>query len=245
VAATEEPEAPEPIEPAPEHDALATDAHARDLWSDDDDHATPPYVRYAQIGLIVLAVLVIGIVVLVNASKDDKDDKASNTDTSGQTADPADGTSGGTTKNAKPIWPKEVEGRPAALGKRGQTAPTVKSTANPGVYVWSDFDGWHMWVQGGLGMPERVTGTLTSNDPIARADLAVPDTGTVNVQGKTVTFDLDTTRGLTGMDFNTGFYGKRLVFLLNGPDGQPIDQQLIKTGSRSVAAVYPLVIEKA
>ncbi len=213
-------------------------ADAPDAW--DTEGTTPKRtVLYAQIGLVALILSLIVIVLVVKGGSDDaSDDK----DTAAKTTQP---TGTGTAKpNAKPAWPRAVEGRPTTLGKRGQKAPDITPKAKPGVYVWSDFDGWHMWIVGGTGMPATIDGTLTSNDPIARAELAVPDTGTVSTDGKVVTYSLDTSKPLSGIDFNTGFYGKRLVFTFNGPDG-PIDGKLLHTGSKAAAAVYPLVIDKA
>lgn len=212
-------------------------AEPADSWDTDD--ATPKRtVLYAQIGLVALILAIIVIVLVVKSGKDDDDATKDGTTKTTQAA-------GSTTKtNGKPAWPHEVEGRPATLGKRGQKAPDVTPKAKPGVYVWSDFDGWHMWIVGGAGMPAKIDGTLTSNDPIARADLAVPGTGTVGVDGKVASYSLDTSKPLSGIDFNTGFYGKRLVFTFNGPDG-PIDGKFLHTGSKSLPAVYPLVIDKA
>ena len=103
---------------------------------------------------------------------------------------PSSGASSGqttpTTKDGKPTkpdWPSAVKYRPPTLGKRGEKAPAVKVTAKPGVYVWEDFDGWHMWVVGGAGVPPKVTGLITSNAEFNRADLAVPGTGTVTKGG--------------------------------------------------------------
>lgn len=221
-----------------------------DAWADDgpdapaeagpDDATRKRNVLIAQVALVVVSLLVVAVVLIAN-NGDDSDSDASKSDAkTTTTVAGADGTAKG-----KAAWPSTVEGRPPALGKRGQTADKVDaSKAKPGVYVWSDFDGWHMWVVGGKGMPERLNGSLTSNDELSRADLAVPDTGTVEAKGVKANFDLDTTKGLTGMDFSTGFYGKRLVFTFEGPDG-PVDVALIKTGSKSAQGAYPLVIDKS
>ena len=229
-------------------DAIGGVDDADDAWADepvagapseaDADAQRKRYVLMAQIGLVVLSLIIVAIVLVTNGK--DSDSSKSDDKTTTTVEGSADGKD-----SEKAAWPKAVEGRPPTLGKRGQTADKVDaSKAKPGVYVWSDFDGWHMWVVGGKGMPERLTGTLTSNDELSRADVVTPDTGTVDIKGQEATFDLDTTKGLTGLDFSTGFFGRRLVFTFEGPDG-PIDTRLIVTGSKSTPSTYPLVIDKS
>ena len=217
-----------------------TDGELTDAWTDDDGSGQKRNVLIAQVAVVVLVLIVLGVVLVVHNHK--KSSNNASTDKNGLTSTTlgADGKTG----SGKASWPATVSGRPPTLGKRGEKAPDVKSTAKPGVYVWSDFDGWHAWVVSGPGMPGTVTGTLTSNDAISHATLATPGTGTVTVIGDAASFTFLTSRPVTGMDFNTGFYGKRLVFTFNGASG-PIDPKLIHTGSKGVSAVYPLVIDKA
>ena len=47
-------------------------------------------------------------------------------------------------KATKVTWPASYGGRPAGLGVVNQPASKVAVTASPGIYVWSDFDGWHL-----------------------------------------------------------------------------------------------------
>lgn len=217
------------------------DADAEDAWTAEPE-AKKNTVMIAQIALVVAVLVVVAIVLVAKSGKDDDNKSSSSATTTTLAGTPGTDASG---KPAKPAWPAAVQGRPPALGKRGEKAPDVKSTAKPGVYAWSDFDGWHVWVVPGAGVPQTVTGTLTSNDPFARADAARPGAGDVTVNGKTVDFNLKTDQGVNGVDFNTGFYGKRIVVIVNDPDGKALDPKLFKTGSKSVPAVYPLVIEKA
>lgn len=142
----------------------------------------------------------------------------------------------------KRAWPDAVGGRPAGLGQRDQTAADVTPTADPGVYVWNDFDGWHLWVVNGDGVPS-VSGTITSTDDISKAQLSQPGAGSVSVDGKTATFSLPDQPGLVGIDFEPGFFAKQLTITLQGPDG-PVDASLVTTGSATPVTKLPLVIDK-
>lgn len=193
-------------------------------------------IRIAQVGLVVLALLVVVVVLITKSSgsDDDASDKGSSSESS-QTTDPS---------KAKAAWPATIGGRPAALGKRGQKATEVDpAKAAPGAYLWNDYDGWHLWVVNGAGIGP-VSGTLTSNDAVARAELAVPDAGTVSTKDKVVTFELPDSPKLTGIDFNPGFFARNLVFTLEGPDG-PLPEKVVFVGSKPTQAPYPLVISKS
>ena len=214
------------------------DGDGDDIWSSiDAGEPRQQAVRIAQIGLVVLVLLIVGIVVLTKRGGDD-DESSKKDDSTEQT----DGTSGTDAEPAAKGWPAEVRGRPAGLGTTKVPAGEVTPTAEPGAYIWSDFDGWHLWVVNGAGVP-AITGTLTSNDNLGKAVLAIEDAGEITLNGKSATFTLPTDRPLVGIDFNPGFYANKLVFTLNGPDGAPLDGALIKTGSKSAAAPFPIVIE--
>jgi hypothetical protein len=208
---------------------------------DDWDDAGPPRrtVLIAQVSVVVLILVVVGVIALVRRG----DDSPATKKPGGTTAS---GAKGGTPKSAAKaaIWPKSVGGRPASLGKRGQAAAKVKAKAKPGVYLWGDFDGWHLWVVGGAGVPARVHGTITTNSDIARAEPASPTSGTVKVDGMVATFDLPTGAAISGVDFNPGFFAKRMVFTIEGPTG-PIDPKLVKVGSKGAVAPFPFVLDKA
>ncbi len=138
-------------------------------------------------------------------------------------------------------WPEAVNGRPAGLGS-GPAADVAPST-EPGAYLWSDFDGWHLWVVGGDGMPATVTGTVTSDDALGAQKLAVPGTGTLSGSGADLTFTVPTDVPVSGIDFSTGFFAKELQVSLTGPDG-PIDPARIHLGSDMTTAPDPLVIRE-
>jgi len=212
----------------------------RDLDFGEDRPPAANAVRIAQIGLVVLVLLVVGMVIVSKSGSDD--DKKASGDGTEQATGNGEGANDG--KAAKPVWPPAVGGRPAGLGETKVPATEVTVEAEPGVYLWNDFDGWHLWVVNGAGVPP-VSGSLSSNDELGKAVLAVPDAGTVKQDGKTATFILPTDVPLTGIDFNPGFYSDSIVIALNGPDGAPVDTALVKTGKKSTAAPFPIVIRKA
>lgn len=236
-----DPSGPQPTK-ATSHDAagLADDV-AEDpdaIWPAITEADAPRQraVRIAQIGLVVLVLLIVGIVVL---SKDDGSDDAKKT---GGKSEQSDQQADGDAEPAKKGWPAEVRGRPEGLGTTKVPATEVTPTAPPGAYIWSDYDGWHLWVVPGPGVP-AITGTLTSNDDLGKAILAIEGAGTVTLNGKSANFTLPADKPLAGIDFNPGFYANKLVFTLNGPDGVPLDAALIKTGKTATNVEFPIVIE--
>jgi hypothetical protein len=139
-------------------------------------------------------------------------------------------------------WPSAYDGRPAGLGGEKESADEVEPSADPGVYIWNGFDGWHVWVVNGDGL-DGLRGTITSSDDLVSATSSVPDGGTVTVEGEKVTFDLDGGGAVTGVDFDPGF-SKELTIELESADGA-VAADRVSTGSKggSVDAV-PVVIEK-
>lgn len=206
----------------------------------DDPAAHQRKVRMAQAGLVVLALVIFAAVFFVGGSDNDGDDGGNG----GEGQEQADGGSG-EVDDGKAGWPTESGGRPPALGTRGETADTVSVEAGtaPGVYVWSDFDGWHLWVVGGPDVPE-LTGAIRSDDEFAKAQSAVPARGTVAQEGQLVSFTLPAGEGLSGVDFNPGFFASQLVITIDGPTG-PLDPQLIYLGSKAGPAPQPFVLTKS
>ena len=138
-------------------------------------------------------------------------------------------------------WP-DLGGRPEGLGATGEATDVVDPSAAPGAYLWNDFDGWHLWVVNGDGVA-GVEGTITSTDDIAKAQLSAPDTGTVSTDGRTVAFTLAGDVPVAGLDFEPGFYSKRIVVDLDGADG-PLDPALVLVGGEP-ADQLPVAIDKA
>ncbi|MEZ5183086.1 MAG: hypothetical protein R2702_14635 [Acidimicrobiales bacterium] len=203
--------------------------------SADGTHDDRRAVRLTQIALVVVALVVVGLVLVTRGSSDDGSPSGSSAADERPAGD----------EDAKRTWPSETGGRPPGLGERGQGAAevTLAGDVEPGVYLWSDFDGWHLWVVGGPAIP-ALQGTMSSNDAIARADLAVAGVGNVAVADKVATFDLPTGAPIVGIDFNPGFFADQLAFTLEGPEGA-IDPTLVRLGSKAGPAPFPLVLSKS
>ena len=143
----------------------------------------------------------------------------------------------------KRAWPDAVGGRPAGLGEEGDTAAEVGDpTAAPGVYLWNSFDGWHLWVVNG-GEVQGAKGTIESTVDIAKAEPSAKGSGSVEVDGKTATFELDGSSKVSGIDFEPGFFSKRITVTLEGPDG-PIPATLVTLGRQGHPDAVPVVIDK-
>ncbi|WP_426571139.1 hypothetical protein [Aquihabitans sp. McL0605] len=188
-----------------------------DSWADDDREAA----RKAGKGRIILivvgiaAVVILGALAFVVISTHDTRERA---------------------------WPATVNGRPDGLGGERETTADVNLAADPGVYIWSGFDGWHLWVVNG-GDLKGIKGTITSNAEISRGAPSAPGDGTATVKGKELTFDLSGDAPLAGVDFEPGL-SKHLEFQIEGPDG-PIDASVVTTGrSGTAVAALPFVIDK-
>jgi len=144
---------------------------------------------------------------------------------------------------AERAWPDSVGGRPAGLGGEKETAADVTPTADPGVYIWNSFDGWHLWVVNGEGL-DGLTGTIKSNDDINAATSSAPEAGTASADGRTITFDLDGGEALAGVDFDPGF-SKQLTFTLETATGEVAASQVFTGGASTPASAVPVVIDKA
>lgn len=146
--------------------------------------------------------------------------------------------------STKPTWPPTALGRPAALGPSGTAPEAVPADAPPGVYVWSDFDGWHLWMVNGEGVT-GVQGAVVSDDEIVKADLAAAGVGERTITNNVIQFDLPADVRVSGLDINPGFYAKQLRFRFEGPDGE-YPAATIKTGGLATpVTALPLILEKA
>ena len=141
--------------------------------------------------------------------------------------------------DVKKTWAASVGGPPSGLG-----GSTTAATADvkPGYYLWSDFDGWHLWVVNGDGV-KGAKGTIENNDTFASAALATAGAGTVSKDGKSVSFDLPTEPRVVGVDFNPGFYSNKLNVSLTDADG-PVDPKLVTIGRSADVSEMPFTIEQ-
>lgn len=145
-------------------------------------------------------------------------------------------------READKDWPETAGGRPAGLGEEGQAAADVDPTADPGIYVWNSFDGWHLWVVNGDAI-DGVSGTITSTDEPSKAVLSTPDAGSVAIDGKAIAFELPGDVPVAGVDFEPGFYGEELTIELEGANGV-IAAADVTVGADGKAEAVPVVIEK-
>ena len=141
--------------------------------------------------------------------------------------------------DVKKAWPASVGGPPVGLG--GTTAAAT-ADVKPGYYLWSDFDGWHLWVVNGAGV-KGAKGTIEDNDTVASATLATAGAGTVSKKGKTLSFDLPAEPRVVGVDFNPGFYANKLKVSLSDADG-PVDPKLVTIGRSADVTEVPFTIEQ-
>jgi hypothetical protein len=223
--------------------ATTEDDDATATAEDDEARKRARAVRTAQIALVALVVL-IGVVVLLTRGGDGSDDAGK--------ATASDATSSDATSTRGPGFPRELQRRAAVLGKNGQVATDVTPAAGakPGVYIWSDFDGWHLWVVNGAGVPE-VHGTVIGNKSLAKVALAVPNAGTVSppiasldqAQSRSA-FVLPNQPGLVGIDLNPG-YSTTVTFDLTDPDGKVLDPKLVFLGSGRVHPTNGLTFVKS
>lgn len=141
-------------------------------------------------------------------------------------------------------WPRDVGGRPAGLGERGQLAQDVVPTdVAPGAYLWNDFDGWHLWFAFDESFPSA-SGTIVSGDDIEKVLVSPSGAGTATSDGDTIDFDVAGTEGVAGIDFEPGFFAERFEVTILGPDGEPIAPELVHRGAAMAPATVPVVVEK-
>ncbi|MEZ5181723.1 MAG: hypothetical protein R2702_07600 [Acidimicrobiales bacterium] len=140
------------------------------------------------------------------------------------------------------VWPADLGGRPAGLGEIDEIAAEVTPEVEPGAYLWNDFDGWHLWFAFGDGF-DRATGTIRSDDDVSKLLLSPTSSGTASGDGGEVSFELDDSAPLVGIDFEPGFYAKRVEVRIEGPDG-PLPDDMVHRGQAAKPAALPLVEEK-
>lgn len=145
---------------------------------------------------------------------------------------------------SRPVWPSTAGGRPAALGQQDATPSDVDPGAAPGVYVWNDFEGWHVWVVNG-GDTAGLTGALVSDDEFARAETATPGEGSIKITNNVVEFDLPADVPIAGINVNPGFFSASLRFKLSGPDGDYPAPSVFTGGVPTPVPSLPLIIQKA
>ncbi|MBX3286440.1 MAG: hypothetical protein KF703_13925 [Actinobacteria bacterium] len=218
-----------------------------DVWGDEGDPPDRRTVLFVQIGLVLVIVAIVAAVLISKNGDDDGDSSTASggTGATTQTTVPGGGApvTGGPTEPAPLVWPTSVGGRPAAFGELDGAPGDAPGGAAPGVYIWSDYDGWHLWVVHGEGVGD-VNGTVTGDDVVASAEVVPDGAGLVTMADQVIAFDIKDGETIAGFDFNPGFYAKRLEFVVNGADG-PLPAELVHVGKDAVPAPTPIVIEKS
>jgi hypothetical protein len=217
-----------------------------DVWGDEGDPPDRRTVLFVQIGLVLVIVAIVAAVLISKDGDDDEGSTAAGGTTTTLAGSPAPGTPDGGTVPGEPpplVWPVSVGGRPAAFGELDGSPADAPGGAAPGVYIWSDYDGWHLWVVHGEGVGD-VNGTVTGDDVVASAEVTPSEAGVVTLADKVIAFDLKSEVPISGFDFNPGFYAKRLEFVVNGPDG-PLAPELVHVGKDALPAPSPIVLEKS
>lgn len=143
-------------------------------------------------------------------------------------------------QESKRVWPHSVDGPPAGLGEGADQAS--QDLVVPGLYIWSDFGGWHIRAVNGGGV-SGLSGTLEADDEVTDAKAGPSSAGDVTRDGKTITFDLPAEPEVVGVDFNPGFYTNKMTITLEGPDG-PVDASLVTLGQGREIREVPVVIKK-
>lgn len=113
----------------------------------------------------------------------------------------------------KPHWPAVVAGRPTAFGKLNDAPPSSAGDLEDGLYVWTDFDGWHLWLVGG-GSDDGAT--ITADYEIAKFD-GTGGSVDADAEGNLLTFSRGSADGdVVGVDFSPGIYTKTMVITVDG-----------------------------
>ena len=142
-------------------------------------------------------------------------------------------------------WPLELDGRPSLFKGKRVAARDLTDPPGPGLYLWQDFEGWHLWVVRGAGI-EGPTGVIASDVDFRRADVN-GDTGaggSVRADGRTIRFDFtESTDAVVGIDFGPGIAATTVV-IEAAQGGKPLDSRALKLGNRSVAGDLPLEVNR-
>jgi len=215
-------------------------AHDDSFWRFEKHVSAPRSVNWLQIGLVALVVAAIVVVVVGRRADDDQADGGS-ADTTAVAGDSTTTPTASTTPAVS--WEPSADGRPAVLGDMGTPPDRTAADVAPGAYLWSDFQGWHLWVVTGTGV-DGVVATLTSDDGFATAT-AVGTTGTATTAGRSLTFTPTAGTRVAGVDFQPGFYAKVLTVDLTGADGQRLTPTVVHVGGSATSPpAVPVILTK-
>lgn len=185
----------------------------------------------ACVAIIVVLGLLLGVVLATRSGGADPD-------AADATTAPAEA-AGATAPTARRSWPPEVGGRPPGFGGRDDLAPPSTDAA-AGLYLWNDFDGWHLWLVRGPGV-DQVAGSIASSAEVTKAEPAAPPeaNGTIAIDGRSIAFDFTgATAPVVGIDFNPGFRVESLTVAATNA-GVPLGADLLRLGRGAAPVAVP------
>lgn len=192
---------------------------------DGADRSEPPPAPWIPAMLVAVAVVL--VVAFVFFRRDDPGDSASSSDdrTASEPADPGGGDGGGNGTDAgapepKPesTWPEEIKWKPAITGERDQGLDRLPAEVPAGLYLWSDFQGWFVWVVDPAGKAAG-RGRITTNSEFGSAELVEGSTGAFERRDDVLEFDFTGIgERVAGFRFNPGFFTNRVTIELDGDD---------------------------
>ena len=224
--ATDEPAgaADDPVDTPPRKKARSEpvpDDDWDDEWDDDDDGGRGGKRDLTVVYAIVAATIVIVLAVVLTQNKDD-----------GGTSDGGGGgNAAAATTTADPAPVKNWQGPVAdAVGENGAEAQK-RAESGEGVYIWTDFGGWHVRVNGA----DPVTVTVAAGQ--------VKQAGESDFKTEAV-LDLPAGDGKTGADLDLGSSESATFTVAVNGANIPADQ-IFLGGAEGVADANPVAFTKS
>lgn len=121
-------------------------------------------------------------------------------------------------ENEKPnrSWPVELKWKPMELGVREESVHDVPPDVAAGVYVWSDFDGWHTWIvdPAAVGI---TSGRVRTDSEFGSAELVDEGAGAFTRNDSVLEFDFGgLEQRVTGFRYNPGFFTSKVTYEFDG-----------------------------
>ena len=220
-------------EPAPRsRRAKPADDDWDDDWDDDDRPKRDLTLVYAVVAAAIVIVLAI---VLTNGN----DDQGSDTQTTAAATASPDAT--------EPAQPNKVWQGPVGeeLGDAGSQMEE-RATSGPGIYLWTDFCGWHVRNNGDAEIAVTITGPkvrVRAEEGVLGDGECQGDEGSAEF-GTEASFTVAPGDGSTGEGFDVS--DSETVTVEITRDGQPVPPAEIKLGGGDgVASENPVTFTKA
>lgn len=205
------------------------------------EQPSPPWIP-----ALLVAVAVVLVLVFVFGRRDgSSDDGAKPKDTSTEAAPAGGGDDGGQGSDAPTpttapasTWPDEMKWKPMITGDRDQGLDAVPPEVPAGLYIWSDFQGWFVWVVD-PGGKAGAKGRISTNSEFGSAELVEGATGEFVRNDTQLEFDFTGVgERATGFRFNQGFFTNTVIIDLDGDDVP------VFMGNDATPLSPPFVLEK-